>query len=111
MQSEDHHPPPTCKEEVLWRGACGQSMSELLAKAIYNGEALLYKEARLRPDICDCLTSLLLQQKWRRNGVPYAKMPLLQSSIDIYCTLYCDLRTNTKMITGPQSRTTVPRPD
>ncbi|KAH1607094.1 hypothetical protein KXW39_005897, partial [Aspergillus fumigatus] len=49
--SEDHHPPPTCKEEVLWRGACGQSMSELLAKAIYNGEALLYKEARLRPDI------------------------------------------------------------
>lgn len=62
MQSEDHHPPPTCKEEVLWRGACGQSMSELLAKAIYNGEALLYKEARLRPDICDCLTSLLLQQ-------------------------------------------------
>ncbi|KAF7121923.1 hypothetical protein CNMCM5793_009477 [Aspergillus hiratsukae] len=41
-----HRPPPE-EEDALCQAACGQSMSELVAKAIHNGDALTYNEARL----------------------------------------------------------------
>ncbi|KND88574.1 hypothetical protein TOPH_06751 [Tolypocladium ophioglossoides CBS 100239] len=41
-----HRPPPE-EEDALCRDACGLSMSELLTKAVQNGDSLSYQEARL----------------------------------------------------------------
>lgn len=41
-----HRPPPE-EEDALCRTACGQSMSELVTKAIQNGDSLTYNEAHL----------------------------------------------------------------
>lgn len=41
------HRPPAEEEDALCQAACGQSMSELIAKAIHNGDALTYNEAHL----------------------------------------------------------------
>ena len=41
-----HRPPPE-EEDALCRTACGQSMTELVTKAIQNGDSLTWKEAHL----------------------------------------------------------------
>ncbi|KAG2027799.1 hypothetical protein GB937_000242 [Aspergillus fischeri] len=37
--------PPPEEEDALCRGRCGQSLSELVKKAIKNGDSLTYKES------------------------------------------------------------------